>query len=58
MMAAAKPGLQFIQLTEEEIARFRVLAQGTYDRYLSIGGPRAKELLDALTAEIERHSAR
>lgn len=56
MMAKAKPSLQFIQLTEEEKSRFKALAQTTYEKYLNIGGPRAKELLDALILEIERQT--
>lgn len=56
MMAEAKPSLEFIQLTENEKARFAELAKDTYEKYIEIGGPRAQELLDALQEEIAKQT--
>ena len=55
-MLAAKKDLKVVYLSPEEMAGFRELAKQTYDTYVSIGGDGAKEILDALQADIVKMS--
>ena len=48
----AKPGIQMIELTEEERAAFRERAEATHEAVTEIVGERAGELLDSLKEEI------
>lgn len=51
-----KPTFNFYELTDEELVPFRNLAYekgGPFDAYLKIGGEGAKEIIDALLADIK-----
>lgn len=53
----AKPTITFYELTDEEIVPFKELAwekDGAAETYLQIGGEGAKEILDALLADIKK----
>ncbi len=53
-MKAAKKDLKVVRLSDEEMGSFRKLAAKTYDTYIQIGGDGAKEILDALQADIDK----
>ena len=53
MILADKPSMIYIQLTEEEIAAFKDKAKPLRDKYLEMGGLGAKEVLEAVLADIE-----
>ncbi|MDZ7758746.1 MAG: TRAP transporter substrate-binding protein DctP [Desulfovermiculus sp.] len=53
MILADKPSMIYIQLTEEEIAAFKDKAKPLRDKYLEMGGEGAKEVLEAVQADIE-----
>ncbi len=53
MIMDAKPSMQYIELTDEEISVFKKKAQPLRQKYLEMGGQGAKEVLDAVTKDIE-----
>ncbi|MBS3780844.1 MAG: TRAP transporter substrate-binding protein DctP [Desulfovermiculus sp.] len=53
MILADKPSMIYIQLSEEEIAAFKDKAKPLRDKYLEMGGEGAKEVLEAVLADIE-----
>jgi TRAP-type C4-dicarboxylate transport system substrate-binding protein len=53
MIMEAKPSIQYIELTEEEIEAFRTKSAPLRQKYLEIGGPGAEEVLDAVIKDIE-----
>jgi TRAP-type C4-dicarboxylate transport system substrate-binding protein len=53
MILKAKPSMTSIELTEDEIAAFKEKARPLRDKYLEMGGEGAKEVLDAVLADIE-----
>jgi TRAP-type C4-dicarboxylate transport system substrate-binding protein len=53
MILQAKPSMTSIELTENEIAAFQEKARPLRDKYLEMGGKGAKEVLDAVLADIE-----
>ena len=53
MILEAKPAITYIQLTDEEIAAFKDKARPLRDKYLEMGGQGAKEVLEAVLADIE-----
>ena len=53
MILRAKPSMQYIELTDEEIAAFREKAKPLRQKYLKMGGEGAKEVLDAVIKDIE-----
>lgn len=48
-----KPDIEYIELTEEEIAAFKEKAKAVQDKYLEIGGKGAQEVLDAVKKDVE-----
>lgn len=52
-MKAARPSLNVIELTEEEREVFRQASMPARERFVSIAGPRGKEILDLLVQEVE-----
>ncbi|PIE72054.1 MAG: C4-dicarboxylate ABC transporter [Deltaproteobacteria bacterium] len=55
-MLKAKKDLKVVYLTPEEMGKFQALAKQTYDTYVAIGGDGAKEILNALQADITKFS--
>jgi TRAP-type C4-dicarboxylate transport system substrate-binding protein len=53
----ASTGVEVIQLTEEERDVFRQQTGYAYDKYISMYGDSAKEILDILVQEVEDISA-
>jgi len=53
MIMDAKPSMGYIELTDEEISAFKKKAQPLREKYLQMGGKGAKEVLDAVTKDIE-----
>ena len=53
IIMAAKPSMTYIELTDEEIAAFKARARPLRDKYLEMGGDGAREVLDAVLADIE-----
>jgi hypothetical protein len=53
MILEAKPSMKYIELTDEEISAFKKKAQPLREKYLEMGGEGAKEVLDAVTRDIE-----
>ncbi len=53
MILRAKPSMQYIELTDEEIAVFREKAKPLRQKYLKMGGEGAKEVLDAVLKDLE-----
>lgn len=53
MIMDAKPSMAYIELTEEEIKVFKKKAQPLRQKYLEMGGEGAKEVLDAVTKDIQ-----
>jgi TRAP-type C4-dicarboxylate transport system substrate-binding protein len=53
MILEAKPALQYIELTDEEIDAFRKKSEPLRQKYLEMGGKGAKEVLDAVIKDIE-----
>ena len=51
MILEAKPAMQYIELTEAEIAAFRQRAQPLRQKYLEMGGAGAAEVLEAVEAD-------
>jgi len=49
---AAKPGIEFIKLTDEQIAVFRERSAATHAAFGEIAGERGQELLDGLLKEV------
>ncbi len=50
----AKPSMVHYELTPEERAAFQEKAMVVRDKYVEIGGPQAREILDSLVKEIEK----
>ena len=48
MIMQTKPGMHYIELTEEEIDAFRKKAAPLQEKYLEMGGEGAREVLDAV----------
>jgi len=53
MIMRTKPSMQYIELTDEEIAVFREKAKPLRQKYLKMGGEGAKEVLDAVIKDIK-----
>jgi TRAP-type C4-dicarboxylate transport system substrate-binding protein len=53
MIMQAKPSMKYIELTDEEISAFKIKAQPLRNKYLEMGGEGAKEVLDAVSKDIE-----
>ncbi|MBT8365076.1 MAG: TRAP transporter substrate-binding protein DctP [Deltaproteobacteria bacterium] len=53
MIMKAKPSMEYIELTDEEISAFKKRAQPLRQKYLEMGGEGAKEVLDAVSKDIE-----
>jgi TRAP-type C4-dicarboxylate transport system substrate-binding protein len=53
MIMKAKPTMKYIELTDEEISAFKRKAQRLRQKYLEMGGEGAKEVLDAVSKDIE-----
>lgn len=53
-----RPGIEFYRFTDGEIGPFRELAVPVRKEYLKTGGDGAKEILDALLADIEKAKAK
>ena len=53
MIMDAKPSMQYIELSEEEIDRFRKRSMKLREKYLEMGGEGAAEVLDAVKKDIE-----
>jgi TRAP-type C4-dicarboxylate transport system substrate-binding protein len=52
MIMEAKPSMQYIELTDEEIAVFREKAKPLRQKYLKMGGEGAEEVLNAVIKDI------
>ncbi len=52
MIMEAKPSMQYIELTDKEIAVFREKAKPLRQKYLKMGGEGAEEVLDAVIKDI------
>jgi len=52
----AKKDLKVVYLTTEEMGKFKALAKKTHATYIKIGGDGAREILDALQADIKNYS--
>ncbi|MCK4788183.1 MAG: TRAP transporter substrate-binding protein DctP [Desulfobacteraceae bacterium] len=53
MIMEAKPSMEYIELTDEEISAFKEKAKKLRQKYLEMGGEGAKEVLDAVLNDIE-----
>jgi len=53
MIMAAKPSMNYIELTDEEINAFKEKSKRLRQKYLEMGGAGAKEVLDAVMQDIE-----
>jgi TRAP-type C4-dicarboxylate transport system substrate-binding protein len=53
MILDAKPSMQYIELTDAEIAVFRQRSMKLREKYLEMGGEGAAEVLDAVIQDIE-----
>ncbi|MDN5568434.1 MAG: TRAP transporter substrate-binding protein DctP [Paracoccus sp. (in: a-proteobacteria)] len=53
MIKEAKPAITVTELTEEQRAPFRETAAQVEETFLEIGGPRAKEILDQMKADLD-----
>ena len=53
MIMEAKPSMTYIELTDDEISAFREKAEPLRQKYLKMGGEGAKEVLDAVTKDLE-----
>ncbi len=53
MILEAKPSMRYIELTEQEIQAFKEKARPLREKYLEMGGSGAREVLDAVLADIE-----
>jgi TRAP-type C4-dicarboxylate transport system substrate-binding protein len=53
MIMDAKPSMQYLELTDEEIAVFRERSMKLRQKYLEMGGEGAAEVLDAVIQDIE-----
>ena len=52
MIMEAKPSMQYIELTDKEIAVFREKAKPLRQKYLKMGGEGAEEVLNAVIKDI------
>lgn len=50
----AKPDMVYYELTPEQKEAFKEKAMAVRDKYVEIGGPQAKEILDALVKDIQK----
>jgi len=53
MIMEAKPTMQYIELTDEEIDAFRKKSEPLRQKYLEMGGKGANDVLDAVTKDLE-----
>jgi TRAP-type C4-dicarboxylate transport system substrate-binding protein len=53
MIMEAKPAMQYIELTDEEIDAFRKKSEPLRQKYLEMGGKGAGEVLDAVIKDLE-----
>ena len=53
MIMEAKPSMTYIELTDEEISVFKQKALPLREKYLEMGGEGAREVLDAVSKDIE-----
>ena len=53
MIMEAKPAMQYIELTDEEIDAFRKKSEPLRQKYLEMGGKGAREVLDAVIKDLE-----
>lgn len=53
MIMQAKPGMQYIELTEDEIDAFRKKAAPLQEKYIEMGGEGAREVLEAVMKDKE-----
>lgn len=53
MIMEAKPSMQYIELTDKEIAAFKEKAKPLRQKYLKMGGEGAKEVLEAVIKDIK-----
>ncbi|MFZ0241189.1 MAG: TRAP transporter substrate-binding protein DctP [Desulfobacterales bacterium] len=56
MIMEAKPTMQYIELTEDEIEAFKKTSEPLRQKYLEMGGEGAAEVLEAVKKDIERAS--
>ena len=53
MIMEAKPSMQYIELTDEEISAFKEKSQALRQKYLKMGGEGAREVLEAVLKDLE-----